>query len=64
MPDQLDQAAEITDLHRDFALKHLPPPPIILETGRCLHCDTPVPLGRRWCDAECRDEWQREQQPH
>ncbi len=27
-------------------------------TGKCLHCDEPVPVGRRWCDQECRDDWQ------
>lgn len=24
-------------------------------TGRCYTCDEPVPDGRRWCDADCRD---------
>ena len=28
-------------------------------TGRCLWCGEPVADGRRWCDAECRDEWER-----
>jgi hypothetical protein len=28
-------------------------------TGECLYCDTPVPEGHRWCDAECRDTWQK-----
>lgn len=31
------------------------------ETGYCLFCGEPVPPGRRWCDADCRDEWEREQ---
>jgi hypothetical protein len=31
------------------------------ETGYCLTCGAPLPKGRRWCDAECRDEWEREQ---
>lgn len=29
-------------------------------TGRCLNCDkAPLPVGHRWCNAECRDEWER-----
>ena len=30
-------------------------------TGLCHWCGEPVPEGRRWCDADCRDDWQREQ---
>ena len=29
-------------------------------TGFCLFCDEPVAPERRWCDAECRDDWQSE----
>ncbi|MCX7083934.1 MAG: hypothetical protein NTY69_00145 [Methylococcales bacterium] len=29
-------------------------------TGLCLFCDEPVDPGRRWCDAQCRDDWQSE----
>jgi hypothetical protein len=31
-------------------------------TGACLYCTTPLPDGRRWCDADCRDDWQSDQQ--
>jgi hypothetical protein len=31
-------------------------------TGYCLNCGEPLPDGRRWCDAACRDEWQRREQ--
>lgn len=27
-------------------------------TGRCLSCEVEVEAGRRWCSAECRDDWQ------
>lgn len=30
-------------------------------TGQCLWCDADVPHDHRWCDGECRDEWQAEQ---
>jgi len=29
--------------------------------GYCLFCATPLPDAQRWCDADCRDAWQHEQ---
>ena len=29
-------------------------------TGFCLFCEEPVQTARRWCDAQCRDDWQSE----
>lgn len=26
--------------------------------GFCLNCDAPLPPDIRWCDADCRDEWE------
>lgn len=31
-------------------------------TGECLFCGEPLPDGKRWCNAECRDEWERDQE--
>lgn len=25
--------------------------------GACRNCGAPVAAGRRWCDADCRDDW-------
>lgn len=30
-------------------------------TGQCLWCDEPTTPDRRWCDAECRNQWERNQ---
>jgi len=27
-------------------------------TGRCLWCGEKTGQGRRWCSAECRDDWE------
>jgi len=27
--------------------------------GHCLNCGEPLSDGLRWCDAACRDDWQR-----
>lgn len=28
-------------------------------TGECLWCGELLTDGRRWCSAECRDDWER-----
>lgn len=28
-------------------------------TGACLFCRKPVPPPARWCDAGCRDDWEK-----
>ena len=30
-------------------------------TGECLSCGTHVGEGRRWCDADCLWDWQKQQ---
>jgi len=27
-------------------------------TGVCIYCGEPVTEGLRWCDQECRDDWE------
>lgn len=36
-------------------------PPGPAATGFCLYCDEPVMEGDRWCSADHRDAWQKEQ---
>lgn len=63
MADDVDHAAEISELHLQRALiavqsaQHDAPKP----TGYCLCCGDDTPSDRRWCDAGCRDLWQEEQ---
>lgn len=64
MADILDQAMAVEELHRNLALQHRRQGPAIAETGFCLNCEAPVPAGHRWCDADCRDDWQRAQTRH
>lgn len=30
-------------------------------TGKCLFCDEPIQPKARWCDKDCMDDWQREE---
>ncbi len=58
--DQNDLATEYEALRLAAALAHREPegPPT---AGACLNCGAPLKDGLRWCDAHCRDDWQREQ---
>lgn len=29
-----------------------------LPCGRCFNCNEPVAAGVRWCDADCREDWE------
>lgn len=34
--------------------------PKVQATGKCLYCGEELAEGLRWCDADCRDDWQKE----
>jgi hypothetical protein len=57
--DEGDRAAAIQQKDIDNGLKirraEGPAP-----RGICYHCGESVADGLRWCDAECRDAWQRD----
>ena len=62
MADILDQA----DVCMEYALKDAltkskMPEPTKTYTGYCWFCESPLEAPKRWCDAECRDNWQKEQ---
>ena len=56
--DDLDRAAEIADAALSEILK-IRKPGGPDETGHCLLCGEPLQAGRRWCNADCRDEWDK-----
>lgn len=37
------------------SLRYIPPTEV---TGYCLFCNEPVSKPRRWCNAQCRDDWE------
>ncbi len=32
--------------------------PVLPDIGQCHNCGQPTPPAHRWCDADCRDDWQ------
>lgn len=60
MADFADLGADREEKDRALALKvRAPEGPSA--TGMCLCCGEPLGDGLRWCDAECRDDWQADQ---
>jgi hypothetical protein len=57
MADEADRAEDSIDAMLNAAInkRHEAGPKA---TGRCLWCGVKLPPGRRWCDAECRDDWE------
>ena len=63
MADQFDRASDLEELDRQSAinLQQKQARPAAYAVGHCLYCYEPLPVGYRWCDSECRDDWEKEQ---
>lgn len=60
MADEIEIAAGITEILTAEAVRKRMPEPEVAPVGKCLYCDEKVKVGRRWCDATCRDNWEKE----
>lgn len=58
--DNLDVAAEREEIARQDAIRRRKPEGP-QPNGRCHYCDEIVGDEQRWCSAEHRDLWEREQ---
>lgn len=63
MADVTDIASNYEELERMSAIYHnrKGSDNSVKPTGYCLYCHETLEDGRRWCNAECRDDWEREQ---
>lgn len=59
--DICDEADRVTEwiLLEALTMRRQPPSP--KSTGYCLHCGAVVERGARWCNPDCRDDWEREE---
>ncbi len=58
MADVIDQANDRAE--RDTALAAQQRKPVGPEwAGYCHNCGKDLPWPARWCDADCRDDWER-----
>lgn len=58
MADIIDMAHEREELLREAALENRKPG-AGAPNGRCFNCDEPLTDGHRFCDADCRDDWEK-----
>lgn len=66
LSDQLDIASALEQKAADVAInaaREAAKKPEVEAVGHCLFCGEEFPEGdtRRWCDALCRDDYQKEQ---
>lgn len=64
MPDIVDFANDLVEVNDVLAVMQVRSRANRLEaepTGECLLCEEPVDYPKRWCDAEHRDRWEKEQ---
>ena len=57
MADEADQAQFIEQ--RDLALALRQRHTTLTATGKCYSCDEPVPEGRKFCNRDCLDDFER-----
>ena len=60
--DLYDQAQELDMLQRDASIAQARQAPTgsPAYTGHCAFCAVSLPSPKRFCDADCRDGWERE----
>jgi len=58
--DDADRAAKRQAEEIEWALKNVGPAEIPY-TGNCAWCDAPVGCRDRFCDSDCRDDFERDQ---
>ena len=62
MSDIIDDANNLVALAEDTALKNIRAnlKPEAEFTGECLWCSEEVISPKRWCDADCRNDWEKD----
>jgi len=62
MADDVDRANDRADHDLQCSIdKARQVKPAALPTGECLQCGEALSIaGARWCDADCRDDWEAE----
>jgi len=58
--DEIDAAQEKEEIGLADAIRHARTGrPVAVATGRCLWCDDVLGDEQRWCNADCRNLWQK-----
>lgn len=59
--DFLDQAADLEERHRDYAIKSIRLRKPVAHTGHCLWCNAEIPSKQLYCDADCKHDHEMEE---
>jgi hypothetical protein len=59
MADDIDRTQDRLDLEEELRKKYKPIEPVIQGSGHCLNCGASVTGVLRWCDSDCRDDWEQ-----
>ncbi len=57
--DILDMADETQETFMRAAMSNVGRPLQVHGIGMCLNCGAAVDGERRWCDTDCRNDWER-----
>lgn len=60
--DIFDMATAVEERDRALAIQAARKPVVSAKAnGRCLNCNAQLEKGSRWCDGDCRDDWELDQ---
>lgn len=60
MADDIDRAQDHIEREEAMRRKYSNPNKLEVEaTGECLNCFEPLPIGMRWCDNFCKEDWEK-----
>jgi hypothetical protein len=57
--DQFDRATELEEKQRELSIEANRQGRRLIPVGRCFNCDSPVPASHVFCDADCRDDYEK-----
>lgn len=57
--DPLDITSDLEQAERDHAIQSARNYKSPVATGLCLNCSAEVAYGMRWCNSDCRNDWER-----
>lgn len=61
MADEADMTADRDEREAPMRIAASRKPTSPAPNGHCMSCGDPVPEGHRYCDAECREDFEREE---
>lgn len=59
MSDEIDRAREYEQVQRDYLIESARRYKSPVATGLCLYCSSEVSNGLRWCNSDCRNDYER-----